>query len=72
MKDKVNNYEMTGVLAIVQTYEMNMENLRICYKEAFVRMDPGVGSNATRVSLLLVLFLATQQTGHYLVRNAES
>lgn len=66
MKDKINNYEITGILAIVQTYEMDFENSRICYKEAFVRMDPIVGSKATRVSLLLLLFFATQQIGHHL------
>lgn len=31
---------MTRILAIVQTYEMNIENLKMYYQEAFVRMDP--------------------------------
>lgn len=43
-------------LAIVQTYEMNIQNLKMCHKEAFVRTDPVADSDASRVILLLNLF----------------
>lgn len=34
-------------LAIVQTYEMNIQNLKVCHEEAFVRTDPVADSNAS-------------------------
>lgn len=54
-------------LAIVQTGEMNIQNLKMCHKETFVRMDPVADSTASRVFLLLFIgSLATQQHGHHL------
>lgn len=34
MRNKINNSEMTRILAIVQTYEMNIENLKMYYQKA--------------------------------------
>lgn len=51
---------MTGILAIVQTYEINIENLRICYKEAFVRRDPVAGTNGKFVAYLVPLLLLSK------------
>lgn len=41
------------ILATVQTYKMDIETLKMCYKEAFVRMDPVADSNAFRLNVLL-------------------
>lgn len=49
---------MTGILAIVQTYEINIENLRICYKEAFVKRDPVAGTNGKFVAYLVPCYSA--------------